>query len=365
MPARSSIFMALVCLLLLPAVCSAAAPAPASSVESATTTISPSKGFRALLAREGVKLVGAGAAKNGKGTIELPGLEGVLEPTYGSGSVSLEGTLRFQAGSRKILLRKLVLNTAKKRLTATLGGKTIAIAKLERTSATQTTFGVDVKIGALRLTEKAARLLGQRLGLDGPLGAGRSLGRGTLGAELQAVRTGPGTFEFRFDEGFRQKLVALGIAATNFENGTQASALPLAFSWAMESATINRGLTYGGAGAGEGGVAFVQGEGAGTTTVRLWHLGVDFESNTSAAFWEARGPNGSFLSIYGSAFGQLDARGATRVDEAANTVSMAPTAATLAPGAAMTLNEAFAAGKATQFVAGETLGSFSFSAALR
>ncbi len=131
---------------------------------------------------------------------------------------------------------------------------------------------------------------------------------------------------------------------------------------------IQRRLEHGAIGSRNGGIAFVQGAGA-TPEPRevVWgRIGLGFEngfggegSDVVTARW--RLPLG--ISAPGP-IGQIEFGSASRFDARKGTFAGGPTAATLSPFAAPALNDAFAQGKGA-FVAGEPLGTLSFSVGVR
>ncbi|MGN6257196.1 MAG: hypothetical protein ACTHN3_05515 [Solirubrobacterales bacterium] len=337
---------------------------PGGPTEASEMTITLSKGFLELLRKEDVKVSDLGPAEVRGADVELPGGEGMLEQSGGTGWVYLQGGLRFRHGAHRVTLRRLVVNTAKGWITATANGTNVVLAKLDGTRAVPTTFGVTVKLRSLQLGSKAAAVLNRGLGLRRAFSSRTAIGKGEVAADLQSVQLGSGTLSFALEEGFRGKLQALGVRVVPNESGAQTSEVPVTFTWSPSSlGSISRGLLHGGISAGEGGLSFIQGEF--TTQVRLWHFGLGFEPNDADASWDVRLPDGQYRPMFSAPFGAIDVRGATRIDESAGTIGMPPTQATLAPAAANILNEAFAGGKSTQFVVGEPLGAFYFSGSLR
>ena len=68
--------------------------------------------------------------KGTKATFTVTG--GSIDPTTGSGTVTLGGGLKFKAGKKSTTVKGLVLNTAKKSLTGNVGGKKIKFADRRR-----------------------------------------------------------------------------------------------------------------------------------------------------------------------------------------------------------------------------------------
>lgn len=342
-----------------------AAPSPSGvPTEASEVKIELVKTFRGLLNREGVKLTAFGGGTVRGPYVEIPGGEGMMERVNGTGWIYLKGGLRFRHGTHRVTLRRLVANTAKGWITATANGHNVVFATLKGPRAVQTSFGVTVKTRGLLLGARFAAVLNKALGLHRVFTSTDSIGTANVAADLQSVQLGPGELSFAFNEGFRKKLEALGVAVVPNEVGAKTSDTPLTFTWSPESlGTVSRGFLHGGISAGVGGLSFIQGEF--TTQVRLWNFGLGFESNSAVADWDLRYPDNRYRPMFAAQFGAIDVRAATQVDTQAGTIGMPPTAATLAPAAAAILNEAFAAGKSTQFSGGEPLGSYTFFGRLR
>lgn len=129
--------------------------------------------------------------------------EGIFEPRFGTGYAFLRGGIRLRTDKRTVTVRKLVLNTAKKRLTAVVTGQTITLAAVDDVKARRTDFGIVVKVGTLRLTTKGAQLVGGKLARPDLFRPHRLLGRAVLVGEFSTVPVTGGTIDFSFDEGFR------------------------------------------------------------------------------------------------------------------------------------------------------------------
>jgi hypothetical protein len=344
----------------------AAAGPPGGPVAGGRTTLELDADLQELLAREGVELVALRPAKGHGRTVSMPVSEGMLESTYGSGYVFQQGGFRFRSGHRKLTVFKPVLNTAKRRLSATVAGKAITIASVDDVHARRSDFGIDVKVGELRFTKRAARIFDRELGLRDVFERGHLLGAATIATESFTVPVRGGRMELSLDEGFRQKLESLGVAISPYEAATALSPAPPAYSFPVLKGDIERHLAHGGIGTGRDGIRLVQ---AGVPESRevIWGpIGINFEngfggvgSDVVTARWGL--PLG--VSAVGP-IGQIEFGTAPGFDPSTSTITGAPTAATLSPYAAAPLNDAFAPGRQS-FVAGEPLGTFSFVARLR
>jgi hypothetical protein len=137
-----------------------AAPDP---VASGTTTITLNKGFTKSLKKNGVKLskVSPATVKGSKVTLPVKG--GSLDPLTGLGTLTHNGGIKFKLGKKNVSLKEFELNTSTKSLTAKVGKKKLKVATVAGFTSTRDGFGVDVKIGKLKLTSKAAKELNKAL----------------------------------------------------------------------------------------------------------------------------------------------------------------------------------------------------------
>jgi len=292
--------------------------------------------------------------------------EGIFEPRFGTGYAFLRGGIRLQVGSRTVAARRLVLNTAKKRLTAVVSGHTITLAATDDVKAHRTDLGIVVKVETLRLTTKGAQLLGGELGRRDLFRPHRLLGRAVVAGEFFTVPVTGGTIDFSFDEGFRHKLESLGVSISTTGTVTPTGSAPLAFQFPEVKGEINRTLTHGGLRTGNDGFTFVQPAAPQPRIVTWTEIGLGFEngfggegSDVATAAWSF--PDGQ----RGNApIGQIEFGESPVFNPAPGTFCAGPVATTLSPYAAQPLNDAFAEGKPF-FSAGEPFGSFSFSAGVR
>ena len=342
-------------------------PSKGGAVETGTTTLRFDGRLRAALERAEVRILPIKPGVKRNEAIALPINEGVLEPRFGTGYVFQRGGIRLRAGRRIVALKRLVLNTNKRRLSGRIAGDTITIAAVDDVKARRSDLGILVEVGTLRLTLKAATVLAERLGLPEVFRVGRPLGRAFVSTQLTTVPVTSGSLEFSLDEGFCQKLESLGVAIVPHEAATPLSSIPLAFRFPAVIGDVNRDLSHGAIGTGSDGLRLVQ-SGAPEPREVLWGgLAIGFEngfggegSDVVMARW--RPPLG--ISAVGP-IGQIEFGSAPSFDRSRGTIAGSPAFATLSPWAVAPLNEAFAAGKGQPFVTGEPLGTFTFAVGLR
>jgi hypothetical protein len=292
--------------------------------------------------------------------------EGIFEPRFGTGYAFLRGGIRLRSDGRTVAARRLVLNTAKKRLTAVVSGHTITLAATDDVKAHRTDLGIVIKVETLRLTTKGAQLLGSELGRPDLLRPHKLLGRAVLTGEFFTVPVTGGTIDFSLDEGFRHKLESLGVSISTTGTVTPTGSAPLAYLFPEVKGEINRTLSHGGIRTGNDGLTFVQPASPQPRIVTWTEIGLGFDngfggegSDVATAVWHL--PDGQRS---GAPIGQIEFGESPAFDPTTGTFSAGPVAATLSPYATQPLNDAFAEGKPF-FTAGEPLGSFAFSVGIR
>lgn len=346
-------------LALLLAIAVLAPSAAAEGVDHGRTSIKLSRDLYKQLSL-GHGSVGARSPARSRGRlVVLPISSGLIESTYGSGYLFLDGEYVLRARKRKLRLTDLVLNTAKKILRARVGGRPVTIATIPGERVTNPGFATRIAEN-LVLTRRGARLLGRRLGLPRVFRRGRVLARAVTVAHPQTVAVSGGTIDLTFDPGFLAKLDSLGVALGSAETAMLSGASPPVLTTPVRPGPgISLDLTGGNLGS-EGGFALLQ-DGAPPRSGLLIGIGLDLESNRLSATIDL-GPE-----LYGGSprLAGVDFAGAApAIDYDTRTITAPGRIAALDPGVAAALNEAFAApkGKADVFVAGETLGYVSFVA---
>lgn len=364
---RAALALAFSLLALLPAGAPAYPSKGGGLAGHSTITISLDGKLRQALDKAGVQVLPLKPAGLKGKALRFPlKEEGGFEPRYGSGYAFLKGGIRLRAGNRSVAVRRLVLNTAKKRLTAVVSGHTITLAATDDVKAHRTDLGIVVKVETLRLTTKGAQLLGGALGRRDLFRPHKLLGRAVVAGEFLTVPVTNGTIDFSFDEGFRHRLEALGVSISTTGTVTQTGSAPLAYEFPEVKGEINRTLTHGGIGLGNDGLTFVQPAAPQPRIVTWTYIGLGFEngfggegSDVATATWQfPMGQRGS------APIGQIEFGESPLFDSKTGTFSAGPVAATLSPYAVQPLNDAFAEGKPF-FAAGEPLGSFAFSVGVR
>ena len=143
------------------------ASATSDPVASGTTTVTLNKGFSKRLKKYGVKVLKVSPAKVSGRKVTLPVSGGSMDPTNGLGSLELSGGVKFKAGKKSAPVNTLVLDTAHSALNGKVAGKSMKVASVSNLTFARNGFGVNVNVGKLKLTGKAAKQLNKKLGFTG------------------------------------------------------------------------------------------------------------------------------------------------------------------------------------------------------
>jgi len=354
---------AILILALLPA-----AVAQAEGIDGGNVHLKLGKGLAKTLAREGVRLTGLKPATAGKAGATLPISSGLLEQKFGSGYLFLEGGFKFQAGRRSVKLNRFVLNTAKHTLNANVNGIATTLSKLPPQQATREGFSLDLALKSLQLTAKAAKRLDRKLGLDGVIKAGRSLGSATAVAHFEWLAVTGGELVFTIEEeNFHKKLASVEAFVGASGSATLRNTAPIVVAMPLEGGQV---APDGSSGVliSQGGLSFAQHDEPFDHTIAFLDTNLGLESHlvTGDANYN---PNPQQIPFSGP-FATLTSAnfpGAGGGDPDTGIVGSPPIPAILHPNFAKVLNEVFGAprGKPELFAAGETIGYFAYEARTR
>jgi hypothetical protein len=337
----------------------------------ATTTITLNSSFSKKLKKNKIKLTGLSPATVKGKTVTLPVEEGSVEPS-GAGSLTHAGGLKFKVGKKSVTIKALVLDTTANSLSGKLGSKTMKIATDSPIVATREGFGVNIAIGSMKLTGKAAKELNKKLGFTGkkkgkkkpPFKGNQVIGKSvtptqpkTLGVLPQGAAKLEGNLETLI------KFAKLGVKVEPIAPATIEKVTTFVFPLSGGNIAPN-GLS--GVPQSAGGVKFTQ-EPAPKIHVFLTLNNIYIDLATKKATAEvAIEDDSEFVKTPGPlgrvSIADLKMEGATiSSDPTARTVAVVGAAAVLQGTTAFTLNETFAGGK-EEFKEGEVLGLFSFLA---
>jgi hypothetical protein len=140
------------------------ASAASDPIASGTTTITLNKGLYKKLKKNGVKVLKVSPGRVKNRNVTLPVSSGsTVDPTTGAGTINHSGGFKFKNGKKTAAVKNLVLNTTNKSLKGKIGKKSLKIASISGVTFTRNGFGVDVKIGKIKLTGNAAKQLNKAL----------------------------------------------------------------------------------------------------------------------------------------------------------------------------------------------------------
>jgi hypothetical protein len=151
---------ALIAMLAIASVASAATPNPISS---GTTTLTINAKLLKSATQAGIKITAVKPAKikGSKATFAVTG--GEIEAVTGAGTVTHSGGLKITWGKKSVALKSFTVSTSGKSLSAKVGGKTIKVASLAGVSATRLGFGNGITAKKVKLTSAGANALNQKL----------------------------------------------------------------------------------------------------------------------------------------------------------------------------------------------------------
>lgn len=139
------------------------ASAASDPVKSGTTTLTINSGLSKSAKKAGIKITAVKPAKlkGAKATFAITG--GTIDPATGAGSLTHSGGLKIKWGKKSVTLKSFTVNTAKKSLSAKVGGKTVKVASLAGTSVARLGFGATVNAKKVKLTKAGANALNKAL----------------------------------------------------------------------------------------------------------------------------------------------------------------------------------------------------------
>ncbi|MGN6587770.1 MAG: hypothetical protein ACTHKT_09925 [Solirubrobacterales bacterium] len=359
---RSTAIAVLVALVLAPV-----AAARADVVDGGNLRLKPSGALAKAFAREGVKLTGLKPAKGGQAGVALPISSGLSEIQHGSGYFFLGGGFRLRVGKRAMTVRRLVLNENEHWLRGVVNGTAMKIAEPVPQEASADGFGVDLAIGSLKLSGRAASVFNRKLGLRGVFKAGRSLGSLTGVARVEFLTVRGGEITFTIEESFRQKLTSVGAFVGASGSATLRGTPTVVVSTPIEGGQIAPDASIGVL-LSQGGLSFTQHDEPFDHTIAFLDTNIGLESHlvTGDANYS---PNPQQIPFTGpiAALTSNNVGGVGGGNPETGVVSSAPIRAVLHPSFAKVLNEVLGApkGKPDLFTAGEFIGAFSYEARTR
>lgn len=321
------------------------------------TRLTLDKGFLAHLDKGGVHLSARAGARLKNGIAIFPVSGGKFDPVATIGTVEHGGALVFTAGGRTIPIKFLRLKSTQKRapLSAKVGGSQLKLGKVGELLVSRDGFATRIKATRLTVSAKLATRLGKKLRRKGIFREGEPLGTAVTVVKPETVTLlGKGNVSLGLDPAFQEKLASLFVAVNPIfpTEHPGVFTLPIAGGEISPDADLGRLETAGA-------IEFLQQGGGQVFWAESWlDLGAgaiipEVEIRPSPPYAGKLGPLGV------AAVRIVSATATSRTRTVAATGSAALDATT-----AQTFNEVFAKpqGRDGVFAAGESLGTFSFTA---
>jgi hypothetical protein len=156
----SIVAAALIAMLVIVPIASAATPNPISS---GSTTITLKSSVVKGLKKAGVKITAVKPAKIKGSKATLPVTGGEIEAASGKGNITHGGGLKIKAGKKSTTIKSVAVNSKTNSVSAKVGGKTVKLATLAGVSTTRLGFGNNVVAKKLKLTSAGAKALNKAL----------------------------------------------------------------------------------------------------------------------------------------------------------------------------------------------------------
>jgi hypothetical protein len=380
------------------AVLAPAASATPDPIGSGTTTVALKTGFAKGLREKGVKILGISPATLEGNKLTLPIDDGSFDPLTEQGSLAHGGGVKLRLHKRVVALTNFELDTATSSLSATVNGKTLTVASLVGLTFGRAGIGTEVDARWLNLTTEGAEALNSALGSKlkkakkGAKGkALTSAARGTsplfkanqvighAGSTSQptAVTLVPGgEATLTTETAMVQKLTKIGVTIEALSpTSGRGTGTPQTFSAPIVAGDLPLDGSGGGALETSVGVRLVQNLetfGGGVATLSLGDIWLDLGTKTATASVIVEGMTtaGPALGALGRVSNlDLSLGSAMTLDPATRRISLQSINATMQAALANLLNsvfvkrfEAATESKSGSFVAGEQLGTFSFTA---
>jgi hypothetical protein len=280
------------------------ASAASNPIAKGSTTLTLNSGFAKKAKKAGIKItaIKPGTIKGTKATFSVTG--GSIEPTTGAGTVTHSGGLKITWGKKSVALKAFEIDTSKKTLTATAGGKKVQIATLGGASSARLGFGNSISAKSVKLTKAGANALNKALTpkptkvkvkvkkngktivktktvkTQPAFKANMVLGSSTTEVEPKTDNVLPtGTMTYAGDSGLFGKLADVGV---KIETISPTSVNGTTYSSGISGGTISPLGTEGQV-ASSGGIKLVQAIPGTTfsTTITLGSIGVDLAAKTA------------------------------------------------------------------------------------
>jgi hypothetical protein len=280
------------------------ASAASNPIAKGSTKLTVNSGFNNKAKKAGIKVTALKPAtlKGTKATFTVTG--GQIEPTTGAGTVTHSGGLKIKWGKKSVALKALEINTSKKSLTASVGGKKVQLATLGGVSSARLGFGNSISAKSVKLTKAGANALNKALTPKTTKVKTKVKKNGKTVVKVKTVKTKPafkanmvlgktttevepttdnvlatGTLTYAGDSGLFTKLADVGVKV---ETISPTSVSGTTYSSGISGGTISPLGTSGQVNSA-GGIKLVQNIPGTTfsTTITLGSIGVDLAAKTA------------------------------------------------------------------------------------
>ena len=160
------------------------AQAKTEQIKSGQTSVKLSPLVKALLAKTGLSVTPVGPAKTGKGSLSMPMSSGPMSVPGMNGKMKSTGGLRFQLGSRTLVIRDYMVTHHGKNasVSAIVHGKRLTLARIVHMK-TKVSGNHAKMTGSLRITAAWAHLINKLFGAT-IAHAGQDLGDLTMAVKM-------------------------------------------------------------------------------------------------------------------------------------------------------------------------------------
>lgn len=197
--------------LLAALLCAPAASGATRTVTGGDALVTLSASFDGTLRQADARVKAVKPAKLAGRKLTAPVSSGSFDLATGHGTFELSGGLKLLDGRRTLVLRRIRLDAAGKRLSAIVAGKRVQLARLAGAELTEEGFGARLKAPRLPLTRAGAAALDRVLALPEALRAGRSIGSVNVVVEPSSVDIAFGTIAIGGPDSTFTKLASIGV----------------------------------------------------------------------------------------------------------------------------------------------------------
>lgn len=349
-----------------------AAQAAPDPIASGNTDLHIKNGMQRKLSNNGITVSGLGATVVSGKKIGMIVREGQLDPTNAQGQIEQRGGFKLARGRRGVPVTAVEVNTVRGAVIARVAGARMQLGTFQPPTLTREGFGSRFKAAQLVLTQNAANRISNRLGLKGSkrIRGGRTLSNlFSLTQPRSVTLLAQGNATLTPSAASLEKLKAKGVEVpaglTAIAPATVTT--PLAFQLPISGGTMQLDSSAGEV-ATAGGVQILKTTKTLSPQLQLKAFEIDLTGRSASAELEIN-PNPPFGGNAGRSFALslVIPDGAVVANPATRQIEVKGVEAKLQSAGASTLNNVLnqpapSPPAASNFVLGETLGTFSLTA---